>query len=315
MLIPFHLGSSELQRLVRTEASVVGLPMLGAGFVDLILGAFFVLAYTWTRRFSADRLVRRCTKLIDVEQRGHISVLHMTHGKANALDVEFCEAITVRLEELRHASTQALVLTGHGQIFSAGVDLLRVLEGGPAYLTTFLPTLKTVLETLFCYPKPVVAAINGHAIAGGCVLACAADYRLMAQQTGRIGVPELLVGVPFPTIALEVMRSAVAPHHLPSLLYRGAMVDPAHALERGLIDEVVESGALLDQAVAAAEDLAVLPPPAFALTKRQIREPVMKRVREDGPEFDMAAQELWEAPTTLAAIRAYVAQTFKRSPQ
>jgi enoyl-CoA hydratase len=239
----------------------------------------------------------------------------MTHGKANALDVEFCEALTVRLEEYRHASTQALVLIGNGQIFSAGVDLLRVLEGGPAYLTTFLPALRTVFETLFCYPKPVVAAINGHAIAGGCVLACAADYRLMAQQTGRIGVPELLVGVPFPTIVLEIMRGAVAPHHLPSLLYQGAMVDPAKAVERGLVDAVVESGTLLEQAVAAAETFAALPPLAFALTKRQVREPAMKRVREEGPEFDMAVQELWEAPTTLAAIRAYVAKTFKRSPQ
>lgn len=253
--------------------------------------------------------------MIEVEQRGHISVLHMTHGKANALNVEFCEAITVRLEEHRHASTQALVLTGRGEIFSAGVDLLRLLEGGPVYLTSFLPALRTVFETLFCYPKPVVAAINGHAIAGGCVLACAADYRLMAQQTGRIGVPELLVGVPFPTMALEIIRGAVAPHHLSSLLYRGATVDPAHALELGLVDALVDSTSLLEQAVAAAESLAALPPLAFALTKRQLREPLMKRVRENGPEFDLEAQKLWEAPTTLAAIKAYVAKTFKRSPQ
>ena len=253
--------------------------------------------------------------MIDVEQRGNISVLHMTHGKANALDVEFCEALTLRLEEYRHGSTQALVLIGHGQIFSAGVDLLRVLEGGSAYLTTFLPALRTVFETLFGYPKPVVAAINGHAIAGGCVLACATDYRLMAQETGRIGVSELLVGVPFPTIALEIMRGAVAPQHLPSLLYRGALVDPAHALELGLVDALVESGSLLEQAVAVAETFAALPPRAFALTKRQIREPLMKRLREDSGEFDLAAQEMWEAPTTLAAIKAYVAKTFKRSPE
>lgn len=253
--------------------------------------------------------------MIDVEQRGHISVLHMTHGKANALDIEFCEAITVRLEEYRHASTQALVLIGHGQIFSAGVNLLRVLEGGPVYLTAFLPALRTVFETLFCYPKPVVAAINGHAVAGGCLMACAADYRLMSQQTGRIGVPELLVGIPFPTIALEIMRGVVAPHHLSELLYGGATVDPAQALELGLVDALVDSGTLLEQAVAAAETLAALPALAFALTKRQVREPVMKRVREDGPQFDRVAQELLEAPATLAAIRAYVAKTFKRSPQ
>jgi enoyl-CoA hydratase len=250
--------------------------------------------------------------MIDVEQRGHVSIFHMRHGKANVMDVEFCEAMTAQLEAYRHASAQALVLIGHGQIFSAGVDLLRVLEGGPAYLATFLPALCTVFETLFCYPKPVVAAINGHAIAGGCVLACAADYRLMAQQTGRIGVPELLVGVPFPTIALEIMRSVVAPHQFPALLYGGATFDPADAVERGLVDALVESGTLLEQAVAAAETLAALPPLAFALTKRQVREPVMKRVREDGPQFDVSVQELWQAPATLAAIRAYVARTFKR---
>jgi enoyl-CoA hydratase/carnithine racemase len=253
--------------------------------------------------------------LIDVEQHGDVSVFHMAHGKVNALDVEFCNAITARLEAYRHASTQALVLIGHGQIFSAGVNLLRVLEGGPTYLTTFLPALRTAFETLFCYPKPIVAAINGHAIAGGCLMACAADYRLMSQQTGRIGVPELLVGIPFPTIALEIMRGVVAPHHLSELLYGGVTVDPAQALERGLVDALVDSATLLEQAVAAAETLAALPPRAFALTKRQVREPVMKRVREDGPQFDRVAQELLEEPATLAAIRAYVAKTFKRSPQ
>ena len=65
-------------------------------------------------------------------------------------------------------------------MFSAGVDLLRVVDGGAAYVRTFLPAFRRVFETLFDYPKPVVAAVNGHAIAGGCVLACAADYRVMA---------------------------------------------------------------------------------------------------------------------------------------
>jgi enoyl-CoA hydratase len=81
------------------------------------------------------------------------------------------------------------------------------------------------------------------------------------------------------------------------------------------VDALVESGTLLEQAVAAAEALAALPPLAFALTKQQVRAPVMQRVREIGPQFDGVVQELWKAPTTLAAIRAYVARTFKRSPQ
>jgi len=253
------------------------------------------------------------TDVIDVEHRDHLSIFHMRHGKANALDTEFCRALTTQLEEHRHSTTQALILTGGGQIFSAGVDLLRVLDGGPVYLTTFLPALRTVFETLFCFPKPVIAAINGHAIAGGCVLACAADYRLMAAQTGRIGVPELHVGVPFPAIALEIMRNVVAPHQFSAVLYSGTTFDPAQALDRGLVDAIAASDTLMEQAVTAAETLTVLPSSAFALTKQQIRLPFLQRVRENGAQFDVTVQELWEAPATLAAIRAYIARTFKRS--
>ena len=235
---------------------------------------------------------------MDIEHRDRLLIFRLRHGKANALDTEFCQALTARLEAHRYSAAQALILTGHGQIFSAGVDLLRVLEGGPSYLTAFLPALRTVFDTLFCFPKPVIAAINGHAIAGGCVLACAADYRLMAAQSGRIGVPELLVGVPFPTVALEIMRCVTAPRHFPAVLYSGATFDPAQALERGLIDALVASDTLMEQAVTAAEALTVLPPSVFALTKQQIRVPFLRRAREDGAQFDVTVQELWEAPTT-----------------
>src|SRR6185503_13899218 len=128
-----------------------------------------------------------------------------------ALDVELCEEITARFETLRLAAVQAVVVTGQGRMFSAGVDLLRLGEGGAPYVRSFLPALHRLYETVFFYPKPVVAAVNGHAIAGGCVLACCADRRIAARECGRIGVTELLVGVPFPPMAFEVMRFATVP--------------------------------------------------------------------------------------------------------
>jgi enoyl-CoA hydratase len=250
--------------------------------------------------------------MIEVEMHRNVGVLRMAHGKANAMDTELCEAITARLEEHRHSSMQALVLTGQGQIFSAGVDLLRVLDGGAAYLERFLPALSKAFETLFCFPKPVVAAINGHAIAGGCVLACAADYRIMARESGRIGVPELLVGIPFPTIAVEIMRCASAPKHFQTLLYSGATLSPEDAAERALVNETAESTKLLDLALAKAESLAALPAAAFDVTKRQIHEPIMRQVRDNAARFDATVRELWASPAGLAAIRGYVDRTFKR---
>src|SRR5262249_18621503 len=157
---------------------------------------------------DARRLDRRGSRMLEISHHADIAVLKIAHGKANALDIELCRHITHRLEELGTSSVEAVVLTGQGGIFSAGVDLLRALDADAAYLRGFLPTRGKLSDVTFFYPKPVVAAINGHAIAGGCVLACAADQRLMARGPGRIGVTELLVGLPFPAIALEIMRHA-----------------------------------------------------------------------------------------------------------
>ena len=135
--------------------------------------------------------------------------MRLAHGKVSAIDLELLECVVDRLDQIEESSARAIVLAGTGSSFSAGVDLFRVLDGGPDYLNRFLPALSRALVRLFTFPRPVVAAINGHAIAGGCILASACDYRLMALGKGKIGVPELVVGVPFPMIALEILRDLV----------------------------------------------------------------------------------------------------------
>jgi len=124
-----------------------------------------------------------------------ILTLRLAHRKASALDVEILDALQRELEGAA-TNARALILTGTGSIFSAGVDLFRLTQEGADYVRRFLPLLSCVVRTLFAFPRPVVAAANRHAIAGGCILVLAADARLMAAGSGRIGVPELLVGVP-----------------------------------------------------------------------------------------------------------------------
>lgn len=246
-----------------------------------------------------------------LERRGPVAILRMAHGKASALDLEFCDALTARLDECRRSASAALVLTGTGTIFSAGVDLLRIVDGGAAYVRAFLPAVSRTFESLFMFPKPVVAAVNGHAIAGGCVMACASDARLMATGPGRIGIPELLVGVAFPIVPLEIMRFAAAPQRLQSLAYRGVTLPADEAIAHGLVDEAVEGERLLDAAVDLAGRFAALPPAAFAATKTQLRAPTVQRIRE-GWQYDAAVTKIWESAETLAAIRAYIERTFKK---
>jgi enoyl-CoA hydratase len=249
--------------------------------------------------------------MIQVEDRDGVTILGMADGKANAMSLEFCQQLTESFLKLDHSGTSAIVITGSGRIFSAGVDLLRLLDGGAPYIRKFLPALTAMLTTVFSYPKPVVAAVNGHAVAGGCVLACAADRRLMARELGRIGVTELLVGVPFPAAAMEIMRCAVSPRYFEDVIFGGATYAPEEAIERGLISEIIAPEALISRAIACARALADLSPTAFALTKRQARTLEFERIRRDADCDEI--ERIWTAPETLARIREYVARTLRKS--
>jgi enoyl-CoA hydratase len=249
---------------------------------------------------------------VELEMRGQVAILRLCHGRANAMDPDMCRALVQRFRELERADVRAVVLTGTGRIFCAGVDLLQLLEGGPAYVQEFLPLLRQALEVLFAFEKPLVAALNGHAIAGGCILACVSDRRLMASGAGRIGVPELRVGVPFPAVALEAVRFAVARVHLQSVLYDGLTYEPEQALGLGLLDDIVAPEALLDDAIRAAEGFAAAPASAFALTKRQVRAPYLERIAaaRDRLEHEIAAA--WLDPATHERVRSYVAETLRK---
>jgi enoyl-CoA hydratase len=247
--------------------------------------------------------------MIDVKVKEGIAIVTMAHGKANTLDTEFCDAMASRFGELRKSDASAVVLTGQGKIFSAGVNLKRLSEGGADYVRQFLPALHRLFDAVFFHPKPVVAAVNGHAIAGGCVLACCADRRVMALESGRIGVTEILVGVPFPTLAFEIMRHATPPYFFSETVLSGATFPADAAAHRGWINDAVEPALLMERALVAARELANISPAAFTQTKMQIRQPVIERLKLNGEAVDRAVTEIWAAPSTLTYIRDYVART------
>jgi len=251
--------------------------------------------------------------MIDVTTNAGIAVMTLAHGKANALDIEFCEALAAQFIALRTSDAKAVVITGQGKMFSAGVDLIRLSEGGADYIRKFLPALHKLYDAAFYHPKPVVAAINGHAIAGGAVLACCADRRIMAREGGRIGVTELQVGVPFPSLAFEVVRFAVPSRYLPEFTLGAATYASDAASQKGWVDEVVEPGALMSRALEVAQSYAALSPPAFAQTKKQIRHAVTERLERNGEATDKAVTEIWTGPATLKFIRDYVARTLKKN--
>lgn len=241
--------------------------------------------------------------MFETERRDGSDVLRLSHGRANALDLELAGVLLEELRRLRARSTGALLLTGSGAIFSAGVDLKRILAGGAAYVEEFLPRMNAMFRELFTFPRPVVAAVNGHAIAGGCILALACDWTVMARGEAEIGMPELPVGVPFPSMPLEIVRNAVSPERFPTLILRGRRCRPEEALEVGLVHETCDPAELEQRALAAASRFTGISPGAFAKVKSMLRQPALDRCSD---EADAEVLAIWKSPETMDRIRAWL---------
>lgn len=246
------------------------------------------------------------------EDSGPVAVIRMAYGKVSAIDVEFCGALVAEFNAVAASTASALVLTGTGSSFSAGVDLFRVLKGRADYLAQFLPAMETLFRTLLTFPKPAVAAVNGHAIAGGCILAAACDHRIMADGSGRIGLPELAVGVPFPPLPFEIVRARLNPSAFRDLVYTGRVVSPRDAHALGLADEIAVPADLIGCAHAAAARLSRIPSTTFALTKRTLVAPVLDRVNAAAAINDEVLQA-WRSDAVLDRMKAYVEETVGKS--
>jgi len=242
--------------------------------------------------------------MLVTEDRDDVAVLRIEHGRVGALDVELLNALT----EAVSGSDRALVITGTGSAFSAGVDLRRILDGGRPYTEELLAALSRLFRVVFDHPRPTVAAVNGHAIAGGCVLALACDLRLMAG--GRMGLAELTVGVPFPTAALEIVRHALGPRAGQVLL--GAQgVDRERALDLGMVDELTQPDELLPRAVALADELAARSPESYRMAKVQLHRPANAAI--DAAEGDDAAVLAgWISDDTRVRIQSALAALTRR---
>jgi enoyl-CoA hydratase len=168
--------------------------------------------------------------------------------------------------------------------------------------------LDAMLRTALTFPKPLVAAVNGHAIAGGCILAAACDHRVMAEGGGRIGIPELAVGVPFPALPLEIMAARVPASALRDLVFSARNVQVDEAIARGLVDEKCPPDQLIDRACSVAGQLAAIPANAFALTKETFYSLILARVAQLA-DLNARVVETWKQQATYDTIRAYLERT------
>ncbi len=221
----------------------------------------------------------------------------------NSLSTAMMESIISRLRE---ANGDPVLLAGAGDAFSAGLDLKEVAGLDRAGAERFLGTLERMAEALFNHPAPVVACINGHAIAGGCVIAQCADHRVLADRpTLRMGLNEVALGVQFPPVIFAIVRHRVPPRALERVVLEAALYDPPTALALGLADEIAAD--VQATARARLETLAGHPREAYVATKRALRAGVTDVSAEALRRFREELVPSWITPAVKARVTAVLA--------
>jgi enoyl-CoA hydratase/carnithine racemase len=250
--------------------------------------------------------------LVETIVHGHVTELRLARPPVNALNPELCLAITESLRAAVADGARGIVLVGGPKVFSAGLDVPYLLSLGTdqAALLQAWTAFFDAARALAGCPVPVVAAMAGHAPAGGCVLALCCDYRILADGPYRIGLNETQVGLVAPEGIQALMARVVGAHRAERLLVAGAMVDAAQALHIGLVDEVTGIDDVATRARVWLDELLHLPQKPMLQTRSIARAGVVDCL-DDRRIHLQAFVAGWMEPETQAALRAMLARIGK----
>ncbi len=232
----------------------------------------------------------------DIEVTKGCAVVRMNTNKVNVQNAAFFTDLHRAFDRLeREFGDLPVVLTGHGNTFSAGIDFQYSFEiFGSADQETIRRWYRDYRETnlrIFTYPRPTVAAINGHAIAGGLITALDCDFRIAARGPARFGLNEVPIGIPMPAAYVEIIKYTLGDQVGALATLRGKLYGLDEAERLGFFHEVVDPDRLLDTAI----DYALCITPdcntAYALSKKALQDGVVRQIEERTVALDRLIPE------------------------
>lgn len=241
---------------------------------------------------------------VKVETIDEIATVMLRRGKVNALNGTVVDELRERLKALEvDQNLKALVLTGYGKFFSFGFDIPEFLSFTKEEFTNYLTNFTDLYTYLFLYSKPVVAALNGHTIAGGCMLALACDNRVMVSGKGKISLNEIAFGSSVFAGSTEMLRFWIGSANATKVLYSGAMYSAEEAMSLGLVQDVLSEGNLMVQARRIASDLASKHSSAFASIKSLLRKPIVEDMMQREKASIRKFVDIWYSEPTWAKLQ------------
>jgi enoyl-CoA hydratase len=238
-----------------------------------------------------------------------VVVLRLEGGKANAMTPDLLDTLERMIDGFERGPAAAAVLTGYERYFSGGLALPHIIDFDRLELRDFIDLFSRAMTRVFACEKPIVAAVNGHAIAGGCVLALMCDWRIAVDDpVVRIGLNETQLGIGMPAIVIEALRIAVPPASIVPIAFEGNLFAPRDALALGLVHELAPAGDLLVRATAKARTFAARPSPAVAQVKHALRAPSLETIARTAEHDAARWLDTWFSPEAQARLRAAVAR-------
>lgn len=244
--------------------------------------------------------------MFEITQHNTTFHIRMNYGRVNAMDLEFCQRLIDLFNGLEaNPDCQAVTLSGNERVFSAGINLKHWLQQPADYVVPFIEAIENLFLRCFKFEKPLIALINGPAIAGGCMLANACDYRLITPSA-RIGIPESRVGVPLPITAVEIVRFVAAGPAFKRIIQLGAEFVGQQAVDVGLADSVTPAAEMPATAQKIIEEFLAMPTATFQFTKRQLRAPVVEQIARQRAALYDPFLAVWQSPEIRQSIADYV---------
>jgi enoyl-CoA hydratase/carnithine racemase len=237
-------------------------------------------------------------------EHGEVLEIQMNRPPANALNVEMVDAISTAHENACAQGAQAIILSGLPGMFSAGLDVPELLQLDRAAINRFWTAFLSLMKSLAGSPVPVVAAITGHSPAGGAVLAVHCDYRVAVAGSFKIGFNEVRVGLPVPRTILLAVERLVGGRWAAQLATQGLLLSPEQAREIGLVDELAEPEAVVQQALTWARQTISLPLIAMNRTRLLAKNKFIQELQ--AADDANVATDYWFSEETQAGMQRLV---------
>ncbi|HEX8376189.1 MAG TPA: enoyl-CoA hydratase/isomerase family protein [Pedobacter sp.] len=250
---------------------------------------------------------------IKITVKERIALLTFDKGRTNAIDTEMIVELKDMLQYIeKDENVLALILTGKGDYFTTGLDLIKLFDYSEDQIKTFWEQYFSLIFTLISFKKPLVAAINGHAPAAGTTLSLCCDYRIMADGDYSIGLNEITLGIIVPDSLFQLYAFCIGRQKAHRYILEGKLFSPGEALNSGLVDEVVKQEAVVNSAVRQVQKYLQYNKVVWQESKLNLRKNLTFASQPHQPDLIKRILEEWWAPYNRSILHTII-QNFKKN--